>query len=91
VQIGLVFFSQKKSNRQKKEKMPEQTLLASEKEVKMEALICEKCFLIHKSDYDGLTCRNLGCQGKLIPIRILYPGNGRQIPLPPPEKPDVAS
>ena len=36
----------------------------------MKVLICERCELIHPIDYDGLTCRNEGCGGHLIPVNI---------------------
>ena len=36
-------------------------------------LLCEKCGLVHPQDYDGLTCRNPGCGGKLIPTKIWGP------------------
>jgi len=53
----------------------------------MEVLICERCQLIHPADYDGLTCRNPNCGGKLIPVNIDfgYPeGDGGHPNEPPP-------
>jgi len=46
----------------------------------MKVLICEKCGLIHRIDYDGLRCKNAGCQGKLIPVSIdfAYPEGGEK-------------
>jgi len=35
-------------------------------------LICERCQLVHPADFDGLTCRNPGCGGKLIPVEIQF-------------------
>jgi len=36
----------------------------------MQVLICEKCGLIHSIDYDGLTCRNENCGGKLLAVEM---------------------
>jgi len=53
-----------------------------EKEMSFQVLICEKCSLIHPLDYDGLTCRQPECDGKLIPTSIFFPTEGEQLPLP---------
>ncbi len=54
-----------------------------------DALICEKCGLVHPIDYDGLECRQPDCDGKLIPTRIFFPTEGEQLPFP--EPPLIAS
>lgn len=57
----------------------------------MKVLLCERCQLIHSESYDGLTCRNPDCQGKLIPVEIdfsLVEGNGGE---PDDDQPEIAS
>ncbi len=44
-----------------------------------DVLICERCGLLHPLSYDGLTCRQPDCKGKLIPTRMLFPTEGDEI------------
>jgi len=37
----------------------------------LELLVCELCGLAHPITYDGLTCKNPKCKGKLIPITVV--------------------
>ena len=60
---------------------------SGDKEEKVKVLLCEKCGLVHPEDYDGLTCRQPNCGGKLIPVDIDFGyternnGNPREPPV----------
>jgi len=58
----------------------------------LKVLLCERCGLVHSPEtYDGLTCRNPGCGGKLVLVDIFFPEDGEQLPLPEDDEPTIAS